>query len=921
MENPLIFVADADPKNLNILRDSLESSGFSVMVAEDGLQAWEKIQSEQPDLILSEVNLPNLDGFQLLEKLKEDSRTSIIPMMFLTNRRDIEDRVRSLRGGVKDYMIKPLHVKEVIARIRMILRRFERVKSEDSEASKKMVGRLEEYSLVELIDSLGSERKTGVLNIYNEQNRNGEIWFKNGAVVHASFGTLKSEKAVYQMLPWRHGHFIMTIKDIRVSETINVSNLGLLLHGYKRMEQREQLFKQLPSPETTFVLSEAFRKVISRKEFSQEASKFIALIDGRRNIMRILDEGVYDDIQSLERLVKLYKEGFIKPGKALDHTSTEINIADPSGMNEIENLQDQAQEEIIFEEEQNDYVDKFAPDSIENSISTTQNSNLSNEAFPPPDFDALDNEDMEKETFEQNEDFQFETSKLPLKKEEKLTKTDIIKNEMEDPKTEELSNQTDEYVLHNLTFQNKTKKDTLEPAPNENDIFKSSPNQNLQNDRHAQYQNSIPGQVEQEKKEKKLPLDSLKRDEIMTDDFENEIDEQNHDYFLGYVPDPLMNAEFSPDTDILKALHEEKIETPEKSKDELVLSDGQPDLQESPHEISEDFEQEAIVEYTNKVQVPASESKKSTYSFPLRSYGKPRIENKQAPVQQPKDQTHADSKHEDSFENGIIRDKADNFKQPSKQAANPNKDVKKSQPPKLQQTQKSEININISQPPSKRIAQKSFTDLDHLFQRQHALEEQKQKQDQNQDQETDFSAKTEDHVSMTKNTLLVDYFTKNQLDHPKFVLIGSNKKFITAFATFLLDGKTLKESKSAIFEYFAAEESRLDNSKTFSVIGMTMEKQFTHLLDKVAASLAGYILLIDASDKTKLEYVSYLYKALQEKFNRPCGIVIYDGNNGRNFALDTIKDLIGARADDLIMKIKIHHKQDHLRFLREMLNE
>ncbi|MDZ7343943.1 MAG: response regulator transcription factor, partial [candidate division KSB1 bacterium] len=131
MDNPTILVADGDPKNLQILRESLEASGFEVIVAPDGLQAWQKISSDVPDLILSEVNLPKLDGFQLLEKLKADPVTSSIPLMFLTNRRELQDRVRSLRGGVKDYMIKPLHVKEVIARVRMILRRMERLHEDE----------------------------------------------------------------------------------------------------------------------------------------------------------------------------------------------------------------------------------------------------------------------------------------------------------------------------------------------------------------------------------------------------------------------------------------------------------------------------------------------------------------------------------------------------------------------------------------------------------------------------------------------------------------------------------------------------------------------------------------------------------------------------------------------------------------------
>ena len=334
MDKPTILVADGDPKNLQILRESLEASGLEVIVASDGHQAWQKISSGAPDLILSEVNLPKLDGFQLLEKLKSEPVTSSIPVMFLTNRRELQDRVRSLRGGVKDYMIKPLHVKEVLARIRMILRRIERVKEDEGDSTRKLVGRLEEYSPVDLIESFGVERKTGVLTLQNENNRNGEIYFRDGAVINASLGNLKAEKAVYQILPWKRGHFSMVFKEINVEDEISVSNLGLLLQGFKHIEERERLFKLLPSPETTFVLTETFRSILQKRELTTDVQKFVNLINGKRDLLQIIDESNYDDIKTLERLVKLYQQGFIKPSKSavdsdLDEEPLPATLAEP----------------------------------------------------------------------------------------------------------------------------------------------------------------------------------------------------------------------------------------------------------------------------------------------------------------------------------------------------------------------------------------------------------------------------------------------------------------------------------------------------------------------------------------------------------------------------------------------------------------
>lgn len=345
MEDQKILVVDTDPKNLQILREAFEASGFHIDTALDAEKALEALNASLPDLILSEVNLPRLDGFHFLQKLKQNPSTSKIPVVFLTNRRDLQDRVRSLRGGVKDYLIKPVHVKEVIARIRMILRRLERVKKDELESTDNLVGRLEETSLVELIENFGMERRSGILNVYNENNKNGEIHFRQGGIVHASLGMLKAEKAIYQMLPWKSGHYIISFKEVNTADSISVSNLGLLLQGFKRLEQRENLVKQLPSLETTFVLSPTFKQIISQRELGSDVAKFLNLINGKRDIQQIIDESVYDDIKTLERLVKLVQQGFILPGTAEQEATPQIKV---SGTIEPEDIAEHPLPETSF---------------------------------------------------------------------------------------------------------------------------------------------------------------------------------------------------------------------------------------------------------------------------------------------------------------------------------------------------------------------------------------------------------------------------------------------------------------------------------------------------------------------------------------------------------------------------------------------
>ncbi len=312
MMNPTVLVADGDAKNLQILKENLEASGFVVVTASNGNKAWEEIQQSPPQLVLTEVNLPGLTGFQLLERLQADPNTKSIPLIFLTNQRDIQQRVRGFEMGAKDYLVKPLHVKEVVAHIRMVLRRLERRKSEQLDAYMKFSGRLDQLTLADLIESFGVERKTGVLTLSNGR-KTGHVYFRDGAVVNASLGEIKQEPAIYQMLTWNRGYFTMIFKEIDVPDEISVSNLGLLLHGIKRLELREQLISQLSSPRTAFTITPTFRMLIQKRRVNGEIANFVKLFDGKREVDQIIEDSGLDDLVALKRIVRLYHQGFIKP--------------------------------------------------------------------------------------------------------------------------------------------------------------------------------------------------------------------------------------------------------------------------------------------------------------------------------------------------------------------------------------------------------------------------------------------------------------------------------------------------------------------------------------------------------------------------------------------------------------------------------
>jgi PAS domain S-box-containing protein len=116
-DSPTVLIADDNPANLAIVVESLVARGFKVLVALDGPEAIQRAQFSQPDLILLDVRMPGIDGFETCRRLKSDERTRNIAVIFMTSLTGSEDMVEGFSAGGVDYLTKPVHVDEMMARI------------------------------------------------------------------------------------------------------------------------------------------------------------------------------------------------------------------------------------------------------------------------------------------------------------------------------------------------------------------------------------------------------------------------------------------------------------------------------------------------------------------------------------------------------------------------------------------------------------------------------------------------------------------------------------------------------------------------------------------------------------------------------------------------------------------------------------
>ena len=127
MEKATILVADDDPKVRELLRIFLEKVGYRVILAGNGTEAISMAQENVPDVILVDVMMPQMDGFEVCRQLRNDTRIGHVPILMLTSRSALGDKLSGFESGADDYVTKPFDLDELLARIRALLRRAREV--------------------------------------------------------------------------------------------------------------------------------------------------------------------------------------------------------------------------------------------------------------------------------------------------------------------------------------------------------------------------------------------------------------------------------------------------------------------------------------------------------------------------------------------------------------------------------------------------------------------------------------------------------------------------------------------------------------------------------------------------------------------------------------------------------------------------
>ncbi|MEZ4399088.1 MAG: DUF4388 domain-containing protein [Kofleriaceae bacterium] len=313
-----LLLVDGDPRSLRVLEVSLKKAGFVVTTAVNGKDALAKVELAPPDLVISETILEEVDGYAFCERLKANPAWADIPFVFLTAQTEIESKIKGLELGVDDYLTKPIYIKEIVARARILIQKRQRTRLEERrEGRTRFSGRISDMPVVDLIQTIEISRKSGLIYFTGDGGKQAAIYFRDGKVIDAEAGPLQGEDAVYRLLTWNDGDFEVVFRQVRRRDVITVSSQALLMEGMRRLDEWGRLSEQLPGLDLRFEIDA--RELTGRLgDIPDEHNAILRLFDTRRTVMEVIDASDYGDLECLEVIAKLFFEGLLVelgPGK------------------------------------------------------------------------------------------------------------------------------------------------------------------------------------------------------------------------------------------------------------------------------------------------------------------------------------------------------------------------------------------------------------------------------------------------------------------------------------------------------------------------------------------------------------------------------------------------------------------------------
>lgn len=240
------LIADEDEGFRKYLAMPLAAQGFTILEAADGSAAWQQAVQHRPWLILADISMPEIDGFEFCGRVRSHPVLSRTPLLFISDSDKYKQRYRALQIGADDFLSKQMPIRELLMRIQLLLTRYSDLRADQQQPGRRkgdkagaFQGRVEVFGAPALLQMCAQGRLSGLFTALaeDENDTTATMGFRAGEIISASVGSLSGVEAASSFLTWEKGRFKFTPGDAGKGEPLAQSIEHLLLESSRLLDE------------------------------------------------------------------------------------------------------------------------------------------------------------------------------------------------------------------------------------------------------------------------------------------------------------------------------------------------------------------------------------------------------------------------------------------------------------------------------------------------------------------------------------------------------------------------------------------------------------------------------------------------------------------------------------------------------------
>jgi len=308
-----LLAVDDNRLILRVIHDYFVPKGWDVTIVESVAAARAALAAADPDIIVSDILMPEVDGWTFFEDVRKRKATASVPFVFLTVERELPQRLRGLHLGADDYMTKPFAVEELYVRIERLLERSAALKrARNAPGASLLAGSVEHLAISDLLQILSLNGKDGTVRLQRGDDE-GRIEFAGGRIVDAAAGPARGAKALFRMLGWADATFRVLSREDEVPEaTIAAPTATVLMDGLVALDEWARWGELLPDPATRIELSEDARGRLFGHALTPAEFDLLARSKKGITVAEAIDASPHPDAKVAEAICTLLARGVVR---------------------------------------------------------------------------------------------------------------------------------------------------------------------------------------------------------------------------------------------------------------------------------------------------------------------------------------------------------------------------------------------------------------------------------------------------------------------------------------------------------------------------------------------------------------------------------------------------------------------------------